>query len=431
MEFEIKESKVEGGVLALTVEVAAEAVDHAFEKVRRELSSYVRIPGFRGGKAPLGVLANHVGKERFHREIQRELLPRYYYKAVETSGSRPVSPVKYEDLKLEKGEPFRFKAVVTVAPEAEIGDYKDAKLELPEPDPVTDGDVEDRVMQLRLRFAKSKAKDGGIEKGDVCGMAVEGKVKGQVFKSLSRKMVTVRVGDNEFFPAFDSHLVGLEKGAKKEFQVDAPPDTENPNLKGGKVDFSVEIKNVRGVDLPELDEAFLKHFGNEFKTVDELKARIRQELEHEAAQEADKKLDTVMQDFLAGLVKVEAPASLVDLRTTEKLAEFKEQFRGGYGYADYLQEWSRTEEDLKGQLRERAEKEIKIELALDEVAAKEGLTASDADVTAHLKEVAKAVRRSPLDVEEMVDASGSRILRKQDLARDKAFHWLKARYSQS
>jgi FKBP-type peptidyl-prolyl cis-trans isomerase (trigger factor) len=134
--------------------------------------------------------------------------------------------------------------------------------------------------------------------------------------------------------------------------------------------------------------------------------------------------------MLLDLVEVDPPAAMLASRVEEKLHDFKEQFTNPYTFDDYLSEWNRTEEDVRAELREGAERICKIEFALDEVASRESITATDEELAHRLRLLARVLHRSPMDVEEMIDSSGSRVLEKQKLTREKAFGWLKSRQSQ-
>lgn len=427
MEFEVKDKTVEDGTLSLAVEVSKPAVDEAYRKVRKELARYVRIPGFRKGKTPLSVLANHIGRERFDREIQRELLPRYYYEAIEESGLRPVSAVTYDELTLEKGAPFHFVAKVLVAPEVELGDYKAAEVEVPEVEEVSDEDVEKRLDELRLQASDPQDKDGPAAEGDIVRCDVVGKVGDKEFPSLSRKMVTLHIGDDGYFPGFDKQLVGLGKGEEKSFALPAPEEAANPELKDKDVDFTVTVTEVKSVELPVVDEEFLKKLRGGIQTADDLKDRIRMELEQDRRKAAEEAYDSALQEMLLGLVDAQPPEAMVSARVDERFEEFKSQFKAPYTFDDYLSEWNRSEEDIRAELREGAVKACQIEFALDEIAARESIKATDEEVAHRLRMLARMMRRSPMDIEDMVDSSGSRVLEKQKLTREKAFGWLKSR----
>jgi trigger factor len=307
VEFEVKESKVEDGTLTLEVEVSTQAVAEAYRNVRKELSRYVRIPGFRKGKTPLNVLANHIGKERFQREVERELLPQYYYRAIEETGHRPVSPVTYDEKILSKNKPFVFKAKVAVAPEIELGDYKAAEVDAPEVEAVSDEDVDKRLDELRLQASSPEEKEGAAAEGDLVQFDVTGKVGDQEFPSLTREKVTVRVGDDGYFPGFDKELVGIGAGESKDFSLPAPEDAANPKLAGSEVAFHVEVQAVRSVTLPELDEEFLGKLRGNIQTADDLKARVRVELEQDRRKAAEEAHDLAVQDMLLGLVEARLP----------------------------------------------------------------------------------------------------------------------------
>ncbi len=427
MDFEVKESRVENGVMTLSVEVTSDAVEEAYRSVRRELSRFVRIPGFRAGKAPLAVLANHVGRERLDREVERELLPRFYYEAVEQLGTRPVSPVRYEEKTLEKGKPFLFKAVVNVAPDVEIGDYHGLEIEHPEVAAVTDQAVEERLEDLRFRVARTKVKEGPAENGDLAVVQLQGKVGDQAFRSLSQKNLSLHLGKDGFFPGLDAVVVGMAKGDQKAVTLDPPADSENKNLAGKKVHFDLTLKSLKSVELPEIDAAFLEKLSGNIGSADELRTRIRGDLEREARRKAEEAFDEALQEAVLGLVSATPPAPLLEARLAERLGDFKGRFEEGYGFEDYLAEWGKTEEDVKGDLREGAEKSLRFELALDEIARREKLGASDDEVAERLRTLARMMRRSPIDVAEMVDSSGSRILEKQKITREKAFHWLRSK----
>ncbi len=167
------------------------------------------------------------------------------------------------------------------------------------------------------------------------------------------------------------------------------------------------------------------------KDADDLKARLKAELEQDRRKKAEEAYEGAIQELLLELVDVDPPASLVDARVEEKLYDFKQQFKPPFTYDDYLSEWNRTEEDVKSELREGAVKACQIEFALDEIAARESITASDEEVTHRLRMLARMLRRSPNDIQEMVDSSGSRVLEKQKLTREKTFGWLKSQQSES
>lgn len=224
----------------------------------------------------------------------------------------------------------------------------------------------------------------------------------------------------------------MSKGESRSFELPAPDEVANPEIKDKQVHFSVEIQDIQSVELPEVDEEFLKKLGGgRFESEDDLRDRIRQELEHEAQKESDEKYDLALQEMILELVEVEPPAQMLAERVEEKFLEFKEQFRPPYSFDDYLSEWNRTEDQVKEELREGARKACQIEFALDEISVRESITASDEEVTHRLSMLARMLRRSPMDVAEMVDSSGSRVLEKQKLTREKTFGWLKARQAES
>lgn len=427
--YAVSRQEQEGDFLTLQVEVKASIVKQAYKKVHRMLVDEVRVPGFRAGKAPLQVLARRIGQERFDAEVERELLPAYYYAAVRASGKRPIDRVEYEDQHLAYGKPFAFTAKVIVAPPVEMGDYDGLDVKPPVPAEPTDEEIREELQRLRRRAAKLQRRDSGsVEKDCLAFVSYEGKVDGKTYKTLSAMNRALLVGEDEFLPGFDAELVGIELGGEKTFTLPLGDEAPSDFLKGKTAEFEVKVASLQDVTLPELDDDFAKDVGD-FKSLADLEERIQKDLLERKERDERARFTRDLKDRLAEVVQVDLPASLLEKEVEDEIDEIKNRLlHGGMRFEEYLEENGKDEESFKAEITEQVEKKLRLQFALDGVAEKEKLEATEAEVAQRVQLQARLIQRNPEELEAILDASGSLILKFDELAREKALSLLRERY---
>src|SRR5213596_1493248 len=114
----------------LELEIPAEEVQKAAEKVAREFARIARIPGFRPGKAPVALIRRRFAED-IKGEVVQSLVPQRVEKAVAEQKLTPVSQPQVDKVDYSEGGPLKFRAVFEVLPEFELGNYKDLELEMP------------------------------------------------------------------------------------------------------------------------------------------------------------------------------------------------------------------------------------------------------------------------------------------------------------
>jgi len=420
-DFKVIETRQEDGKLVLSVEVEKDVVSQAFRTVHKQLLKHVHVPGFRPGKIPLPVISNAVGRENFTKEVRKELLPRFYYAALETTDRRPVDRVEYVVETLAHGQSFIFTARVLVAPDVKLPDYHKLKLEIEGEDEVDDKAVEKTLLRLQQDHAESsKAEDDVVADGDFALISFTGSVGGKEFKTLSQENMSVVVGNDDFVAGFDSNLVGKKKGEEFTFPITMPKKgTENEFLVGKKVMFKGKVKSVYRQTLPELDDDFAKKFG-EFENLDALKEKISRDLEKRRESKMDTAKRGAIRKALAAAVEVTVPEELVRGRLDDRLEEFKGGLKD-LTFEEYLEEFGKDEETVSGELREKVVDDIRADFALDFVAAAESLAVTDEELEDRIVAMARMLQKDPEEILEALDESGQRLLQKQDMLREKAF----------
>ncbi len=192
------------------------------------------------------------------------------------------------------------------------------------------------------------------------------------------------LGSNSFIPGFEEQLVGLKKGDSKEFKITFPADYHQAKLRNKKTVFKVKIKSVNKLVKPQLDEKLLAKFGP-FKTIDDLKKAVAQQIESEDASRNKQTFDNQIVEELVAKTKIELPESLINTELERILQQDKAALESrGQTFADHLKDEGVSEEEHTKQNRDAAEKQIKAGLVLSKLASDLGIKVSDDELKTRL-----------------------------------------------
>ncbi|WP_163526499.1 trigger factor [Halobacillus ihumii] len=418
-----KWEKQEGNQGTLTVEVPVEdfnkALDEAFKKVVKQ----VQVPGFRKGKVPRKLFEQRFGVESLYQDALDIVLPKAYSDAVEETGIEPVDRPEVDVKQIEKNEPLVFSAEVIVKPEVKLGDYKGLEVEELSTE-VTDEDVENELKQLQEKQAELVVKeDGEVEDGDTVVMDFEGFVDGEAFEGGQADNYSLEIGSGSFIPGFEEQLSGKKSGEETEVEVTFPEEYHAEELAGKEATFKVKIHEVKGKELPELDDELAKDVDEEVESLEELKKKTRERLEEQKKTEADNhKRDTLVQKASEN-AEVEIPQAMVDTELDRMVSEFEQRLQmQGMTKDMYFQFTGQDEDALREQMAEDAGKRVKTNLTLEAIAIEEDVEASEEDVKSELENMASMYQT---DVEQLTQMLGGNTdMIKEDLKVRKAIEVL-------
>uniref|UniRef100_A0A7C4ARD6 Trigger factor n=1 Tax=Desulfomonile tiedjei TaxID=2358 RepID=A0A7C4ARD6_9BACT len=375
----------------VTFEVPEETVRNAIESQYMDLKKTVQIKGFRKGKAPLQIIKGYfrgkVEGDALKKVIEDTLEPGLVEKEI-----KPLTVLSIDPETLETGKPFRFSAVVEVAPEITPVNYKGMKLKRPAVN-VSDKMLEDYLQQLRNLNARlvSIPEDRGARMGDHLIVDIKAEVDGEPIASLTVDDYHLEMGRDFYLPGFDVYLEGAKIDEEKEFTIDFPADFPNKSLAGKKGVFHASCKEIKERVLPDLDDEFAKDFGD-YSSLEELKNRVRGELEQDLKSEAEGKIRTQIKQQLLENYDFEVPLSLVQERLEEMIRGFL-----GY-YAEQGIDPKRLAESgaiPRDQMRVEAEKEAKISLIIQAIADREAIQASEEELDAEYERMADRLEIEP------------------------------------
>jgi trigger factor len=368
----------------LEVEVPAERLDRAVGEAVRALSKRTRVPGFRPGKAPRGVLDAVLGQGAVLDEAVDRLVQSSYRDALIEQAILPLTNADVEIVQAEEGKPLIFKATVQVRPDVTLGDYKNFNFK-PEIETIDEPKVEKVIEELRDQNATlAPVEDRGARNGDYAVIKYEGTRDGTPFEGGSAERMPLIIGEDRLIPGFEDNLVGLEVGGTKGFDVTFPDDYMEESLKGQPAHFEVELRELREKILPDLDDDFARSMGD-FADLAALQREIKERLERNA-------LDRARHDFADRIIEyavANATLELPDVLIDQEVEVMHDEFRGslarqGITEQAYLKVTGKTDADLHSDLRPDAEKRVKVLLVLSKVAEVEGVTIEDADVDAEV-----------------------------------------------
>src|SRR5262245_25044342 len=368
----------------LEVEVPADQLDRAVVEAVRALSKRTRVPGFRPGKAPRGVLEAVLGQGAVLDEAVDRLVQRSYRDALVEQAILPLTNADVEIVQAEEGKPLIFKATVQVRPEVQLGDYKNFNFK-PEIETIDDPKVDKVIEELRDQNATlGPVEDRGAKNGDYAVIKYEGTRDGTPFEGGSAERMPLIIGEDRLIPGFEDNLVGLEVGGTKGFDITFPDDYMEESLKGQEVHFEVELRELREKILPELDDDFATSMGD-FADVATLRSEIKDRLERNALDRARHEFADKIIDYAVANATLELPDILIEQEVEVMHDEFRGSLaRQGITEEAYLKVTGKTDADIHADFRPDAEKRVKVLLVLSKVADTEGVTVDDADIDAEV-----------------------------------------------
>lgn len=393
--------------VTLTIEVEAAEVNKAVEQACKRLANRVSIPGFRKGKAPRMIVERHVGKDAVLQEAFDIVAPKALSKAFDEQKIDPVTRPSVDIETLEEGKDLVFKATVTPRPEVKLGDYKGLNVPKNEVN-ITDEDVEKQLKTFQDRQGKLvDAPEGAeVKDGDFTTLDFKGFVDGEAFDGGEGKDYPLQIGSNSFIPGFEDQLVGAKIGEERDVNVKFPEEYHAKELAGKDATFKCTIRSIKTKELPAIDDELAKKV-SKFEMLDELKADIRKNLEENAERTAENDQKSAAIEMATNNITVDIPAVMIDNRVTAMIQEMAMRLeQQGMKLEQYLQYAGTDIAKLREQYRETAEKNVKTDLMLEEVAKAEDIKVEAKDLDEEVAAMAAAYGATPQQVQKIIKEQG-------------------------
>jgi trigger factor len=409
----------------VSVEIPADVVAKEEQTVISELQKHARVPGFRRGKVPAGVIRQRFGED-IKSELVEHLVPRYFRQETEKQHLIPVSQPQVTDIDLAGGQAMRFKASFEVLPEIDVTGYQEIHPEKKEIT-VTDEEVERALENLREQHAtyENVAEDRPLQDGDYAQAGFSGASGEADAQPMNVDDVLVEIGGGTTMKEFSDNLRGAKAGEARSFDVTYPQDFTDKRLAGKTVHYEVQIKSIKHKSTPELTDSFAKEVGSEFESLENLKTRIRESIETGKQQEEEHRAKDKLVEDLVTKFDIAVPESMVEQQIDTRLER---------GLRALAAQGMRSE-DLKrmdlGRLREgqrqAARREVQASLLLDKIADLEKVEVSDEELNQEIESLAKQMQQAAESVRKRLEENGSVARIRARIRNDKTLEMLYGR----
>lgn len=397
----------------LALSISAEDFEKALNKAYNKEKGNIAVPGFRKGKAPRAIIEKRYGEGVFYDDALDIVFPAAYESAIEEAGIEPVdSPFDFDIKEIGKNG-VELICKVTVKPEVKIENYKGLSA-VKAPTEVTDEEVDAELQKKIEQNARIIPVEGrAVENGDIAVIDFEGFVDGEAFDGGKAEEYELEIGSGSFIPGFEEQIIGHEVNEEFDVNVNFPEDYAE-TLAGKAATFKIKLHAIKAKELPVADDEFVKDI-SEFDTLDELKADIRKTLEEQKKTASDRNFENEIFDKLANILEAEIPEAMVNRTTDNMVNEFRYNVESqGIPFEQYLGYLGMSVDSMKETYKERAEKEVKIELALEKIAELEGIEITDEEVEAEFKTLSE---KYGVDIETVKKAVMAETFKKELKAR--------------
>lgn len=367
----------------LDIQIPKDVVAHELASAYRDLGKKIHIRGFRPGKVPLDILKGYYGSG-VKEEVMAKLIEDSYSQALDQTQINPVSdPIVEKKVDLKEGEDFKYSITVEVKPDISVCEYKGLEVQR-ENQKITDEDIEKRLESLREMYGYLRGiqENRPVREGDFVTIDFEAFVNGKPLKRGKAENYQIEIGANKVLPELEKGLMGILPQEEKEITLNFPKEYQDPSLAGKEATFKVRVKEIREKILPDLDDAFARDIGD-YSGLEDLKARLRQEIEKGEQRRIDSKLKYHLLSKIMEGTKFEVPEALIDVELRRIVNDTRHRLvsRG-------LDISGMNLADLENNMRGQAERRVREMLILEKIAQQESIEINHEDLERGLKEVA-------------------------------------------
>jgi trigger factor len=382
----------------LDIEIESQVVDNEITHIAKEFARRARVPGFRPGKAPIGVVKSRY-KDEIVSEMMQHLMPKYFGDAVDENKLEIVQAPHFESVDYDSGKPLRFKAVFEVYPKLNITNYEGIPVQ-PVSVAVEESEVETSLKKLQEDMAELSPveEDRPIQVGDFAEISYNGAIEGSEDPPITGEKAVAEIGGPTTVKEFTENLVGTRVNEEKAFAVGYRPDYPEKRLAGKSVQYNVKIEGIKKKEIPDLNDEFAQRFGD-YKTLDDLKSKIRQDLENHKKEHAQEQTREKLLEWLGENNHFELPETLVDRQLQIRVQRLlRDLARQGINPQRLDVDWAKIREDQRLQ----ATRDVKGSLILEYISDKENIAVTDEEIDAEVEKIARETNRPTEKVREVL-----------------------------
>ena len=393
----------------LTIEIDAAVLKESYGKVSKRYTDRANVPGFRKGYAPLDVIRLRF-KDEIKGDVLQDVIPTQIEKAIREHDLHPLAEphlhfADQENIKVNGSEPLSLQVHVEVMPQIPEPKYEGIEVTR-RVRPVEDSEVEDLIAdRIQKEAALIPVEGRKSEIGDTVIADLEGKFDDKPDdEPIKADDLEIVLGDEVIERSFTENLVGVKEDDEKEFTVVYPAEFSSEALAGKTVHYKAKIKSVGRTEVPELNNDWAKSLDEGYKSLGDLRKRLKADLQKLAEADADARLRN---NAIAKLIEdnsFEVPNTLIENQARNLLNNFVQDLR--QRGADI----NKLEDDFVQMayhnMRQQAERDVLGAMLLDKVAEIEKVDVADAEVDAEIDKMAEYYRASADEIRQSLEKQG-------------------------
>ncbi len=405
--------KIDQNQTELTVELAKNDLETYINRAESELGKDLQLDGFRKGKVPKDLLKKNIDA--------RQVLELALDLAMKDSLAKTIEKEKLDVLNVSKlevrentSDKLVYKVILTLFPEIKVQDF--SKLKVAKRDVrVEQKDIDDTLETIKASRGVFHDKEGTVQTGDRVEVDFEVRHDGQVLEGGISKNHPLIIGGKNFMPGFEDNLLGMNKDEEKTFSLVAPKDYYVKKIAGQKLDFAVKVNSVKSVELPKADDEFAKSLGN-FQSMNQLIDSVREGITEEKRQKEKQRVRLEIVNHIIKNSSITIPEVLINQQLDSMISNFDNDLHANeMEIGPYLAQMGKTQDDLKKEWRDEAEKQVKIVMILHKIARDNSISASREEVDESLSATVQSMimkgeaDKTNLDVDGLRENISSRI----------------------
>lgn len=394
------------------------AKEHAFNK----LAKNVAIKGFRKGQAPKNLLKKYISDGEVLLNACEDLAQETLISAID---EHKVDLIARPELKIDEINEdkcvMRFSC--QIKPDVNLGEYKGLGFKVEDIE-VSKEEIDEEINRLLERKADLELKeDGEVKEGDTVVIDFEGFKDGVAFDGGKGENFDLEIGSHRFVPGFEEQLVGMKSEEEKDINITFPEDYQAEELKGQDVIFKVKVHEIKQKVLPELNEEFIKELKlPEVSNEEELRNYHKAKIEDRKKIEATNKATDELLDKLVNSCEIDIPEVMIDNELNNMVYEYDNRLKAqGLSIDQLLKMTNQTIDQFKEQQKESANKKVKMNLILEQIAKNENLEPNEEEIDKEYNTLASMYGMSAEEIKPMIDSEAI----KYDLMLSKALDFVK------
>ena len=413
----VKVEKKENSKVEIEFTMDKKQFEEELEKAYKQNAKKFKVPGFRAGMVPRAIVEQTYGESVLYEFVIENTVDDAYRTAVVENNLEIVSRPELDIKQIGKDKDFIFVVNVCVKPEATVKDYKGIEVKKVSTR-VTKKDVDAELEKIREKNARIvTVEDRELKSGDISIIDFEGFTDGKAFEGGKAENFELTIGSGQFIPGFEDQMIGMKVNEERDINVKFPEEYHVKNLAGKDATFKVKLHEIKEKVLPEIDDEFAKDV-SEFDNLEDYKKDLNKKIKADKENHAKIDMEQEAIDKFIEKVEVTIPEEMIDSEVDKMIEEMNANLSyQGLNIDQYLQYMGTTLDEYKKQMRDQAQRRIKLDLGLEYVAKEEKVEVEEKDIDEKIKEL--AAQYGNKDDESLLKNENARNYMRQQLVYEK------------